>query len=427
MCSRRFLGTTLWVFVAFSPGLPGCGQRHDTANPAGPPVVCVTRPVERQVTEYENFTGRTDAVDSVDVRARVTGYLTEIKFKPGQEVKENDVLFVIDQRPYKAALDQARAQILVQKAALQLAVADYNRAKVLAGRGGASAISQQDLDKFAATQAQAEASLKAAEANEQTADLNYNWTEVTAPVEGIIGRNLLTIGNLVTQDSTLLTTIVSEDPMYAYFDVDERTMLRVQELIRQGKFKSAKAGNKVPVFFGLATEGDRFPHEGYIDFVNNQVDTSTGTIQVRGVLPNPQAGKDPQTGKDLPRLLTPGLFVRVRVPVGERHSALLVPQAAVNTELGQKYLLVVNAEKVVEKRPVTLGVVQPDGLQEAIPIRIVRTDNDGKKGLRPAHEGEQGEASLLPGDEVIVRGLQRVREGMPVTPRPFDRDDREAR
>jgi multidrug efflux system membrane fusion protein len=397
--------------------LGGCGPRHDTGNPAGPPVVRVTRPVERQVTEYEYFTGRTDAVDSVDVRARVTGYLTKINFTSGRQVKEGDVLFVIDPRPYKAALDQAESQILVQDARLKLAAADYNRAKYLAGRGGAQAISQQDLDKYAATQAEADASLEAARANKQTADLNYKWTEVTAPVDGIIGRNLLTIGNLVTQDSTLLTTIVSEDPMYAYFDVDERTMLRVQDLIRQGKFKSAKTGNKVPVFFGLATEGDRFPHEGFIDFVNNQVDTSTGTIQVRGVLPNPEPGKD------LPRLLTPGLFVRVRVPIGERHSALLVPQAAIKTELGQKYLLVVNEKKVVEKRPVTLGVIQPDGLQEAIPVKIVETD----EGWRPARDGEQGVDSLRPGDEVIASGLQRVREGMTVTPKPFARGEKQTK
>jgi multidrug efflux system membrane fusion protein len=394
--------------------LPGCGHRPDTANPAGPPVVRVTSPVTREVTAYEEFTGRTDAVDSVDVRARVTGYLTEIKFTSGQEVKKDEVLFVIDQRPYKASLDQARAQILVQDAQLKLAVADYSRAKVLAGRGGAQAISQQDLDKYAATQAQADASLKAAQASEVTADLNYKWTEVTAPVSGIVGRNLLTVGNLITQDTTLLTTIVSEDPMYAYFDVDERTLLRVQDLIRQGKFKSAKAGHKVPVFYGLANEGDRFPHEGFIDFVNNQVDTSTGTIQVRGVLPNPRPGKE------LPRLLTPGLFLRVRVPIGEPHPALLVPQAAIGTELGQKYLLVVNDKNVVEKRPVALGVIQPDGLQEVIPAKLVRTD----KGTRPANGGEKGEDSLRPTEEVIVSGLQRVREGMTVTPKKFEANEK---
>jgi multidrug efflux system membrane fusion protein len=403
-------------------GLTGCGQRHDTGNPEGPPVVRVTQPVEQKITEYDYYTGRTDAVDAVDVRARVTGYLTEIEFESGKEVKKDDVLFVIDPRPYKAALDQTRAQILVQEAQLNLAVADYNRAKVLAGRGGAQAISQQDLDKYAATQAQADASLKAARANETTADLNYKWTKVTAPVSGLIGRNLLTIGNLVTQDTTLLTTIVSEDPMYAYFDVDERALLRVQELIRQGRFKSARAGNKVPVFFGLATEDNRYPHEGFIDFVNNQVDTSTGTIQLRGVLPNPRPGED------LPRLLTPGLFVRVRVPIGEPHPALLVPQAAIGTELGQKFLLVVNDKKVVEKRPVTLGVIEPDGLQEVIPVKLVRTKvrtKDGTKdGWRPAREGEKGIDSLRPGEEVIVTGLQRVREDMTVTPKQVDRDEK---
>jgi multidrug efflux system membrane fusion protein len=411
-----FLGVACSVLLGVT-GLSGCAARHDTGAPSGPPVVRFTEPVERKVTEYDYFTGRTDAVDSVDMRARVTGYLTEIKFEPGKEVKEGQILFVIDPRPYKAALDQATSQILVQDAQLKLAVADYNRAKYLAGRGGAQAISQQDLDKYAATQAQADAALKAAQATARSNDLDYKWTEVTSPIAGVIGRNLLTVGNLVTKDSTLLTTIVSEDPMYAYFDVDERALLRVQELIRQGKFKSAKTGNKVPVFFGLATEGDRFPHEGYIDFVNNQVDTSTGTIQIRGVLPNPRPGTD------LPRMLTPGLFVRVRVPIGEPHRALLVPQAAVGTELGQKFLLVVNDKKIVEKRPVNLGSIQPDGLQEVIPVKMVRTE----KGTRPAHDQEQGVDSLRPGDEVVVSGLQRVREGMSVTPKKFDRDDKESK
>jgi multidrug efflux system membrane fusion protein len=414
MRSRRLSRTIAWPLLAVSVVLTGCAERHDTGTPPGPPVVRVTEPVQRQITEYEFFTGRTDAVDSVDVRARVTGYLTEIKFKPGQEVNKDEVLFVIDQRPYKATLDQAKSQVLLQDARLKLAIADYKRANYLANRGGATqAISQQELDKYAAAQEEADASLKAAQANAQTADLNYNWTEVQAPVAGVIGRNLLTSGNLVTQDSTLLTTIVSHDPMYAYFDVDERTLLRVQELVRQGKFKAAKQGGKVPVAFGLASEGDNYPHEGYIDFVNNQVDTSTGTIQIRGVLPNPR------TGTDVPRLLTPGLFIRVRVPISEPHAALLVPQAAVGTELGKKFLLVVNAKNVVEKRPVDLGSVQPDGLQDVIPLKVVTTD----KGTRPARPGEQGQDSLRAGERVIVSGLQRVREGMTVTPKKLESND----
>jgi multidrug efflux system membrane fusion protein len=390
--------------------LAGCGQgaSHDTGSPAMP-VVRVTTPVEKMVDDFETFTGRTDAVQSVEVRARVTGYLFEIGFTPGQPVKKGQRLFLIDPRPYKAVYDSAVAQIKLNEAQLKQAVADNARAQEVAKTPGA--ISKQDLDKYAATEATAEASVAAAKANAESAKLNVEFTDVTSPIDGLVGRNLLDIGNLVQADNTLLTTVVSQDQMYAYFDVDERTMLRVQEQIRKGRFESPRDGGTVPVEFGLATEGDQFPHKGKMDFVNNRVDASTGTIQIRGLFENPK----PKVG---PRVLTPGLFIRVRVPIGPPYKALLVPQKAIGTDQSVKYLYVVNDKDVVEYRPIEAGALQPGELQVVTPVKIVRTD----KGLRLAEKGEKGEDSLTKDDRVIVTGLQRIQQGVNVEPKPYDNE-----
>jgi multidrug efflux system membrane fusion protein len=388
--------------------LAGC-QQHTAEEEKGPPVVRVVKPTEAKITDYEQFTGRTEGKDSVEIRARVSGYLDKYGFKEGAEVKKDDVLFVIDRRPYKAALDSEEGKVKLAKARLKLAKADYARARVIARTPGA--ISQQDVDKYAAAEAEAYAAVDAAEANAESARLNYQFTEVKSPIDGQVGRYLLTLGNLVTQDQSLLTTVVSLDPMYAYFDVDERTMLRIQQLIREGKIKASSSTHDYPVELGLADEGDRFPHKGVINFVNNQVDPNTGTIQVRGTFPNPM----PKRGGDAARLYRPGMFVRVRLPIGGEHKALLVPQAALGTDQGQKYLLVVNDKNVVEYRPVNLGSPQPGGMQEILPIKIVHT----KEGTRPSEAGEKGEDSLKPGDRVVVSGLQRIRPGVTVAPKPY--------
>ena len=249
----------------------------------------VTEPKVADVQFYEYFTGRTQATETVEVRARVTGYLDEVLFKPGQEVKKGDILFQIDPRSYKAQLKQDDGHIALASAQLKLAEADLKRS-LSAGIG----TSESDKEKAQATKDSAAASLTAAKASVDKSKLNVDYCTITSPIDGIIGRNLLTVGNLVSQDSTLLTTIVSQDPMDAYFDVDERTMLRVQAAIREGKIPQATEKNKYLVEFGLTTEGDNYPHKGYIDFVNNQVDASTGTITIRGVIPNP-----PLTNSDM--------------------------------------------------------------------------------------------------------------------------------
>lgn len=438
-CSRRL------IFVAWLAAA-GCGHKP-TANLPTTPVVRVVPVTEEKVVDFELFTGRTEATESVEVRARVTGYLVEIGFEPGDDVVVNQMLFRIDPRPYKAVLDQADSQVALARARLKLAQADNARAIEINKTPGA--ISKQDLDRFASALSEGQAALDAALAQQEQAHLNWQFTEVKAPIAGRASRNLLTIGNLVTQDSTLLTTIVAEDPMFAYFDVDERTMLRVQKMIREGKFKGVREGGKLDAYFGLANEQDAYPHKGVLDFVDNRVDPSTGTLQVRAVIDNPAPeptkeaapppAPPPPASEPLPpgprskgdktklrdhlnrkpRAFTAGLFLRVRLPIGDAHPALLVPQAAIRADQGQKYVLVVTAEKKVERRPVDAGAVQPDGRQVVAAVSVVATET----GFRAAREGESGEPSLKPGELVIVAGLQRVVPGATVETKPLAASD----
>ncbi len=247
-------------------------------------VVAVSQPVQREVTDYIDYTGRTDAVNSVDIRPRVTGYLVKMPFKEGSDVKKNDLLFEVDPRPYQAQYDQAAGQVELAKAQLKLAKADYQRALVVAKTPGA--ISQQDLDKYLASQEEAEASVDARVANMEQYKLNLDFCQVTSPIDGQVSRYYLTLGNLANQDQTLLTTVVSLDPMYAYFDLDERTLLKVRDAINTGKLVPHR-GTEFPVLMGLQSE-QGYPHDGMINFVNNRVDPFTGTITMRGTFPNPK-------------------------------------------------------------------------------------------------------------------------------------------
>jgi RND family efflux transporter MFP subunit len=365
-----------WVGLACFV-LVGCGRAPTAAAPESP-LVTVSVPVEREVTDYKDFTGRTDAVQSVSVRARVSGYLTKIAFKEGIEVKEGDTLFEIDPRPYQAQLDQATGQFEQAQANVQLSQANYQRARELAKRPVA-AITPQDLDTAAAQLATNKGQMTVAQAAVDSARLNVDFCTVRSPIDGRISRYFITVGNLVTQDQTQLTTIVSQDPMYGYFDVDEQTMLDVQKLIREGKMKSARDVNNVPVEMQLANETG-YPHRGTLNFVDNRVDPSTGTLQVRGVFPNPLIHGS--------RVLSPGLFVRVRVFIGAPYRAILISEQAVTSDQGQDLVYVVNAADAVEYRRVTLGEVHG--------------------GLRVVSRG------LKAGEQIIVRGLQRVQPGMKV-------------
>jgi multidrug efflux system membrane fusion protein len=360
----------------------GCqGEASPRVAPPETPAVPVSRPVQREVTDYLDFTGRTDAVQSVDVRPRVTGYLVKLPFKEGADVKEGDLLFEIDPRPYQAQLDQAKAEVNLNEARVRLAKATYERDRQIAfrERGG---VSPQQLDQDRAEQLQAEAALEASRASLNTAQLYLDWTRVTSPINGVVSRYYLTRGNLVNQDQTLLTMVVSLDPMYVYFDMDEPMLLRIRKAINEGRMKRPQDG-AMPVLIGLQGE-EGFPHRGTINFINNQVNPTTGSITMRGVLPNPR----PSGGE---RLLSPGMFVRVRLPIGQPHPALLVIDRAVSSDQGLKYLYVLDADNKVQYRRVTTGALQPDG-------------------LRVIAEG------LNPDDWVVGGGLQQIRPRMQVRP-----------
>jgi RND family efflux transporter MFP subunit len=362
-------------------GLTGCIQAPSAAPETALTPVTVSFPVKRNVTDYADFTGRTAAVDSVEVRARVWGYLDKVNFKEGALVKKGDVLFEIDSRLYRSDLDRAKGAVAQCEARLHRTERDYRRAKTLLTRG---AIAQEEYDRYEADHREAAANLDVARANRDTAALNLDYSKVTAPVSGRVSRYVVTLGNLIRSGDqnggTMLTTIVSVDPMYVYFDMDERSVLRVRQLIREGKARSA-AETGWPVWLGLASE-EGFPHRGTINFEDNQVNPKTGTLRVRGVFLN----------KD--ELLSPGLFARVRVPIGQGHSALLITDRAVDTDQGQKVLYIVNEKNEVVSRPVRLGALH--------------------HGLREITEG------LEPRDRVIVSGLQQVRPGAIVEPTLVD-------
>ena len=303
-------------------------------------------------------------------------------FKEGADVKAGDLLFEIDPRPYQATYDQAVAQLALAEARMKQANADFARANSLAKTPGA--ISQQEIDRFAALQGEAVAQEQAARASAESARLNLEFTKVTSPIDGTVSRYYVTEGNLVQSGAmgggTLLTKVVSIKPMYVTFNVDEQTLLHARELIREGKAKSAR-DSEISVWLGLSNE-DGFPHHGIINFVDNQVDPRTGTLMVRGVFPNDE------------RALSPGLMSRVRVPIGEPHPALLVSDRAVESDQGQKILYVLNDKNEVMARPVKLG--------------------DLHGGLRVVESG------LKAGERVVVNGLQRVRPGVVVDPKLAD-------
>lgn len=363
---------SLWI--AFL--LAACGS---TPPPAAPPPskVTVAKPVVRDVVEWDEYTARLEAVDTVEVRARVSGYLEAVRFVEGAMVKKGDVLFVIDPRPYTAVLNRADAEIALAKARLELANKRYERAAKLVAR---NAISQEETDTRAAEARQAEASVQAAKAAFEAARLDVEFTQVHAPVSGRISRKLVTEGNLVNGGSgtqaTLLSTIVSLDPIYVYFDTDEQSFLKYIRLAREGLRPSSRDVHN-PVEVGFADE-QGFPHRGHMDFVDNRVDPNTGTIIGRAVLPNP----------DL--TLTPGLFARLRLIGSGQYRATLIPDAAINTDQAQKFVYVIEADDTAQYRKIEIGPLN-DGL------RIVRS-------------------GLAADDRVVVSGTQRLRPGAMVMP-----------
>ena len=340
-----------------------------------PPKVTVAKPVVKEVVEYDEFTGRFAAIDSVDVRARVSGYLEQVSFSDGAIVKKDDVLFVIDRRPYKAALDQARANVASAQARLTFAQTDFDRANSLLKTGN---ISDQVADQRRQSFVSARADLDNSEAALRNAQLNYDFTEVRAPVAGRISRRNISVGNLVNANDTLLTNLVSLDPIYFYFDVDERSYLAYS---RQMLMAKEKGGDTSAAFVGVTDERE-LTRPARLDFLDNRLDQATGTIQARAVVEN----------KDL--FLLPGMFGRIKVTGSPPHRGVLVPDEAVATDQDRRLVWA-----VAEDGSVAAKVVRPGPRIDG--YRLIRSGLDGS-------------------ETIVINGIPRIRPGIKVAPERKD-------
>lgn len=373
--NRALRTTALGVVLALTVAvIAGCsGQAAETGMPP-PPEVSAAPVLVKQISQWDDFSGRVEAVENVDLRPRVSGYIERVNYEEGQEVRKGDVLFTIDSRSYRAELARAQADLARARSQAELGRSEAARAKKLSEL---QAISTESYEQRRSAAAEAQANVAAAQAAVDAARLNLEFTQVRAPISGRAGRALVTAGNLVSagDSASVLTTLVSLDKMHVHFDTDERTFLHYAELARKGE-RPSENGAGVPVQVGLVGE-DGFPHTGVVDFLDNQVDPATGTIRTRALLDNAD------------RVFTPGLFARVRVLGSGEFKAMLIDDKAVLTDQDRKYVYVVDGKGQAQRKDVQLGRTA-DGL------RIVET-------------------GLAAGDKVIVSGVQKVFfPGMPV-------------
>src|SRR5216110_2987830 len=370
-----FFACAAFLLVFFTE--TGCKKASVTQQPPLP--VNVVTAIEKEVNEWDEFTGRLDPVESVEVRPRVSGYITEIRFKAGAIVKKGDLLYVIDPRPYQADFDRAAAEVERMDAQLKLAQIELNRAKELRDK---NTISASEFDQKAATYQGSAAAKGSAEAAKNSAALNLEFTQIKSPIDGRVSDARITLGNLVQPGAgpeSVLTTVVSVDPIYAKVDADENAVLKYVKLSEEGKRVSARTA-QIPAFVELGNETD-FPHEGYIDFVDNRLDPGTGTIRARVVLKNWN-----------PNFITPGFFARVRVAGATPYRAVLIDDKVVSSQQGLKYAFVVKPDNTVERRTLETGPLFEGK-------RIV------KRGLKD-------------GEKVVSTRLQMLQAGMSVTPVP---------
>jgi multidrug efflux system membrane fusion protein len=369
---RRLAGGLLVLAVC------GCHPAAQQAPPAPPPPqVTVSHPLAKDIVDYDEFTARVGAVDSVDIRARVTGYLQKVNFKDGAEVKKGDLLFIIDPRPYQAVLDSAQSALDRAQTQVDLATNDNKRALDLFQ---SKAISAEELDTRSKNLATANSAEKIAEAEVETARLNLEYTNIVAPIDGKVSRAMVTEGNLVNangNESTLLTTLVSVDPVYAYCDVDEATVVKYQNLDKQGLRQNGQSG-AIPCELAVGSEAE-FTHKGVVDFVDNQISPQTGTLSVRGVFPNTD------------RTLIPGEFARVRVAGSGKYTGMLVPDFAIGVDQDKKIVYVVQPDHTVQSRQVETGQIV-DGL------RVIRS-------------------GITADDLVVLDRLQVIHPGAEVAPK----------
>lgn len=363
------IGLLLLAFV----GLSGCEQNTFVAPP--PPKVAVAQPVQRAITRFLDTTGNTAPIKSVDLVARVQGFLQSIDYQDGAFVKQGATLFTIEPETYKLKLDQAQAAEVGAQATLKQAEADFKRQSDLVQR---QAVSQSTLDQSTSTRDNAQANLQQAQVNTRIAQVNYGYTNVTAPFDGIVTAHLVSVGELVGAASppTQLATIVQLDPIYVNFNVNEQDVLRIREVARQRGI-SVTDLRQLPVEVGLQTETG-YPHQGKLDYISPTLNQSTGTLAVRGIFSNPD------------RTLLPGFYVRVRVPYDKQQDALLVPDTSLGSDQAGRYLLVVNGDNVVEQRKVQTGPSEGD-------LRVI-------------------ESGLKPDDRVVIAGLLRAIPGQKVDP-----------
>jgi membrane fusion protein, multidrug efflux system len=363
------------ALVSLGALVGGCRTQAPAPPPA--PAVTVADVPSRDITEWDEFTGRFEAVDAVEIRPRVSGYLRRVAFAEGKEVRKGEVLFEIDARPYESDLARAEAELERARTGAALAAREVERAQRLVS---VQAISREEYDARVSAAAQGGASVRVAEAAVTMARLNLDWTRVRAPISGRVSNAMVTEGNLVQAgppSATLLTTVVSLDPIYVYFDSDEQSFLKYGALARAGLRQSSHVARS-PVHLGLADEDGTFPHQGYVDFLDNQLDARSGTIRTRAVFSN----------KD--RQFTPGMFARLKLVGSGSYRATLILDSAIGTDQDKKFVLIVKPDSTVDYRPIQLGRLV-DGL------RIVT-------------------AGLAPGDRIVINGLQRVRPGMRITP-----------
>ena len=372
----RIVGVALTAAIWVTLLTTGCSRSGDAQSAPPPPEVSVAQVLQKRVKDWDEFTGRLQAVETVEIRPRVSGYIDQVAFTEGKVVKRGDLLFIIDPRPYKADYDRAAADVKRFKTSLELAQIEQKRVQHLKESG---AVSQEEVDERISTTAQIEANVAGAEAALESAALNMSFTRVTSPIDGRVSRAEVTRGNLVTggtNGGTFLTSVVSIDPIYLYFEGDEATYLRYIQMARSGERPSSRDAPN-PVRVGLANE-EGFPHVGTMDFVDNQVNAQTGTIRARAVLQNKDG------------LYIPGLFARVQLLGSGEYTAILIDDRAVNTDQSQKYVLLLASGNKIEYRRVKLG-------------RVI-------DGLRVVREG------LKPGDVIVVNGAQRVHPGIVVAP-----------
>lgn len=364
----------LAALAALLLALVGCQPAVVKKDGAKPVEVVVAAARMKDVTDYEDFTGTLEAFKKVDITSRVTGYLEEIHFKEGGQVKKGQVLFEIDPRPMKAEFDRAEASVIQAQARLNRLTGDLRRAEDLLR---SRATSKEEYEKVHGDFEEAKAAVGVAQATRKSAELNLGYTKVISPISGRVGKQMIDEGNLVKADNTILAMIVTQDPIYAYFDVDERTFTKLQKLVVEGALPSLGLSH-VKVGMELAAE-QGFPRTGEVDFEDNTVDPATGTKRLRAIFDNKNG------------MLSHGMFVRVRFQVGEPRPAVVVPEEGVGADQGQKFVYLVNPKNEIEYRKVSVGPLE--------------------KGLRVIEKG------LEAGDRIVVSGLQRVRPMMKVEPK----------